>query len=92
MERVQPGAVWEFYGSTEAQFTVCGPDEWLAHPGIGGSGPAGTPPVHRPAGTDEGPTAGDAASGDAALDDAAGDGAGTIWCDMPPFARFSLLG
>jgi acyl-CoA synthetase (AMP-forming)/AMP-acid ligase II len=27
------GAVWEFYGSTEAQFTVCSPEDWLAHPG-----------------------------------------------------------
>ena len=27
------GSVWEFYGSTEGQFTVCSPDEWLAHPG-----------------------------------------------------------
>jgi acyl-CoA synthetase (AMP-forming)/AMP-acid ligase II len=25
--------VWEFYGSTEAQFTVCSPEDWLAHPG-----------------------------------------------------------
>jgi acyl-CoA synthetase (AMP-forming)/AMP-acid ligase II len=25
--------VWEFYGSTEAQFTVCSTDDWLAHPG-----------------------------------------------------------
>ena len=30
------GAVWEFYGSTEGQFTVCGPDEWLARPGTVG--------------------------------------------------------
>lgn len=27
------GSVWEFYGSTEAQFTVCSPDDWRAHPG-----------------------------------------------------------
>ncbi|MEX5720752.1 class I adenylate-forming enzyme family protein [Geodermatophilus maliterrae] len=27
------GSVWEFYGSTEAQFTVCPPEHWLAHPG-----------------------------------------------------------
>lgn len=27
------GSVWEFYGSTEAQFTVCSPQDWLAHPG-----------------------------------------------------------
>jgi long-chain acyl-CoA synthetase len=30
------GSVWEFYGATEGQFTVCGPDEWLAHPGTVG--------------------------------------------------------
>jgi long-chain acyl-CoA synthetase len=27
------GSVWEFYGSTEAQFTVCSPGDWLASPG-----------------------------------------------------------
>jgi acyl-CoA synthetase (AMP-forming)/AMP-acid ligase II len=27
------GSVWEFYGSTEAQFTVCSPEDWLAFPG-----------------------------------------------------------
>lgn len=27
------GSVWEFYGSTEAQFTVCSPEDWLANPG-----------------------------------------------------------
>ncbi|RBY92937.1 class I adenylate-forming enzyme family protein [Blastococcus sp. TF02A-30] len=27
------GSVWEFYGSTEAQFTVCSPEDWVAHPG-----------------------------------------------------------
>jgi acyl-CoA synthetase (AMP-forming)/AMP-acid ligase II len=31
-----PGAVWEFYGSTEGQFTVCGPEEWLERPGTVG--------------------------------------------------------
>lgn len=30
------GSLWEFYGSTEGQFTVCPPDEWLAHPGTVG--------------------------------------------------------
>jgi long-chain acyl-CoA synthetase len=30
------GSVWEFYGSTEGQFTVCAPDEWRAHPGTVG--------------------------------------------------------
>ena len=27
------GAVWEFYGSTEGQFTACPPSDWVAHPG-----------------------------------------------------------
>jgi long-chain acyl-CoA synthetase len=30
------GAVWEFYGSTEGQFTVCSPADWLARPGTVG--------------------------------------------------------
>jgi long-chain acyl-CoA synthetase len=30
------GTVWEFYGATEGQFTVCAPDEWREHPGTVG--------------------------------------------------------
>jgi len=30
------GTVWEFYGSTEGQFTACSPDEWEARPGTVG--------------------------------------------------------
>ena len=30
------GAVWEFYGATEGQFTACSPEDWLAHPGTVG--------------------------------------------------------
>jgi acyl-CoA synthetase (AMP-forming)/AMP-acid ligase II len=30
------GSVWEFYGSTEGQFTVCSTDEWLERPGTVG--------------------------------------------------------
>jgi long-chain acyl-CoA synthetase len=33
VEALPEGAVWEFYGSTEAQFTVCSAADWLAHPG-----------------------------------------------------------
>jgi acyl-CoA synthetase (AMP-forming)/AMP-acid ligase II len=33
LDAVPDGSVWEFYGSTEAQFTVCSPDDWLAAPG-----------------------------------------------------------
>ncbi|TXL62891.1 class I adenylate-forming enzyme family protein [Aeromicrobium terrae] len=30
-------AVWEFYGSTEGQFTACPAAEWIAHPGTVGA-------------------------------------------------------
>jgi long-chain acyl-CoA synthetase len=30
------GSVWEFYGSTEGQFTACSGEEWLARPGTVG--------------------------------------------------------
>ncbi|MGA2519413.1 MAG: AMP-binding protein, partial [Acidimicrobiales bacterium] len=36
LDRVPTGALWEFYGSTEGQFTVCGPEEWLERPGTVG--------------------------------------------------------
>ena len=33
LDALPDGSVWEFYGSTEAQFTVCSPEDWLASPG-----------------------------------------------------------
>jgi long-chain acyl-CoA synthetase len=33
LDALPEGAVWEFYGSTEAQFTVCSSAHWRAHPG-----------------------------------------------------------
>jgi acyl-CoA synthetase (AMP-forming)/AMP-acid ligase II len=33
IDALPPDSVWEFYGSTEAQFTVCSTGDWLAHPG-----------------------------------------------------------
>ncbi len=36
LDLVPDGALWEFYGSTEGQFTVCGPEEWRARPGTVG--------------------------------------------------------
>ncbi len=73
MERVRPGGVWEFYGSTEGQFTVCPPEDWLERPGTVGRARAGRRLFIEP------------------VDDAGDDpiGSGTIWCDMPDFARFS---
>ncbi len=75
--RVRPGGVWEFYGSTEAQFTVCSPEEWLERPGTVGRARPGRRLSILPLTED--------ASEDAGAD-------GTIWCEMPPFARFSYWG
>ncbi|HEX3980495.1 MAG TPA: AMP-binding protein [Acidimicrobiales bacterium] len=36
MARVGPGVLWEFYGSTEGQFTACSPEEWSTRPGTVG--------------------------------------------------------
>jgi long-chain acyl-CoA synthetase len=33
---VGPDVLWEFYGSTEGQFTVCSPAEWAERPGTVG--------------------------------------------------------
>lgn len=57
---------WEFYGSTEGQFTACRSDEWLERPGTVGRARPG-----RVLSTDPD---------------------GTIWCAVPPFARFSYFG
>jgi long-chain acyl-CoA synthetase len=35
------GSVWEFYGSTEGQFTACSPEEWLEAPGTVGRARSG---------------------------------------------------
>jgi len=36
LEAVGPGVLWEFYGSTEGQFTVCSPSEWSERTGTVG--------------------------------------------------------
>jgi long-chain acyl-CoA synthetase len=76
MARVRPGEVWEFYGATEGQFTVCGPTEWLEHPGTVGLARPGRHLSVVP--MDPGPDG--------------GDDSGTVWCEMPSFARFSYWG
>lgn len=59
-------STWEFYGSTEGQFTACRSEEWMARPG----------------------TVGRARSGRTLSI----DGDGTIWCTVPPHARFTYFG
>lgn len=36
VEAFPPGSTWEFYGSTEGQFTACRSEEWLERPGTVG--------------------------------------------------------
>lgn len=36
IELFPEGSTWEFYGSTEGQFTACRSEDWLAHPGTVG--------------------------------------------------------
>ncbi len=78
MARARPGVVWEFYGSTEAQFTVCPPEEWLERPGTVGRARPGRRLHIIPAADTDTDLIGDPS-----------DPSGTIWCDMPAFARFS---
>ena len=85
MERVRPGGVWEFYGSTEAQFTVCPPEDWLDRPGTVGRARQGRRLRIAPV------PVGDDGDDDTAIATGPGD-VGTIWCDTPDFARFSYWG
>nr|WP_246084138.1 AMP-binding protein [Nocardioides plantarum] len=59
------GSTWEFYGSTEGQFTACRSEEWLERPGtVGRARPGRTLST---------------------------DADGTIWCVVPPHARFTYF-
>jgi acyl-CoA synthetase (AMP-forming)/AMP-acid ligase II len=61
LARFPTGTVWEFYGSTEGQFTACSADEWLERPGtVGRARPGRTLSVE----------------------------GGTVWCQVPPWARW----
>jgi long-chain acyl-CoA synthetase len=83
MERVRPGGVWEFYGSTEGQFSVCPPEDWLEHPGsVGRARPGRRLHIADADNTDD-------TTASAASDSGASEAVGTIWCEMPDFARFS---
>ena len=84
MARARPGVVWEFYGSTEAQYTVCSPDDWLEHPGTVGRARTGRRLSIAP--VEDHDHSLDGVDKAAALVDV---GEGAIWCDQPEFARFS---
>ena len=91
MTHVDDDVLWEFYGSTEGQFTVCPPADWLERPGTVGRARSGRTLSITP--LDGGSLGGDSPDG-GPLDGAApADGpspeVGTIWCEAPPFARFS---
>jgi len=75
------GSVWEFYGSTEGQFTACPAEEWQVRPGTVGRARPG-----RRLGIEASPAA------DAPEDQPPEDQAGVIWCDVPEFARFEYWG
>jgi acyl-CoA synthetase (AMP-forming)/AMP-acid ligase II len=79
--RARPGVVWEFYGSTEAQYTVCSPDDWLEHPGTVGKA--------RPGRRLSVASVGDGDVVDEVPTDPVDEGEGAIWCDQPDFARFT---
>jgi acyl-CoA synthetase (AMP-forming)/AMP-acid ligase II len=72
MERVRPDALYEFYGSTEAQFTVCPPEDWLERPGTVGRARKGRRLTIEPLD--------DEVAGPGSV--------GAIWCAVPEFARF----
>ena len=80
MARVRPGAVWEFYGSTEAQFTVCPPEDWLEHPGTVGRARPGRRLDIVPVTTTR------------STRRRRRRAVGTIWCDMPRLRPLQLLG
>jgi acyl-CoA synthetase (AMP-forming)/AMP-acid ligase II len=83
MARARPGVVWEFYGSTEAQYTVCSPDDWLGHPGTVGRARPGRRLSVAPIDVDDGDLV------DEVPTDLLDEGEGAIWCNQPAFARFT---
>jgi long-chain acyl-CoA synthetase len=80
MARARPGVVWEFYGSTEAQYTVCSPDDWLEHPGTVGKARPGRRLFLAPV------KGVDVAGGNVDPADPVDE---VVWCDQPDFARFT---
>jgi long-chain acyl-CoA synthetase len=66
VELFPAGSTWEFYGSTEGQFTACRSEEWLERPGTLGRPRPGRRMYADPD--------------------------GTLWCEVPSYARFEYFG
>jgi long-chain acyl-CoA synthetase len=66
VELFPAGSTWEFYGSTEGQFTACRSEEWLERPGTLGRPRPGRRMYADPD--------------------------GTLWCEVPAYARFTYFG
>ncbi|MBS3941041.1 MAG: AMP-binding protein [Actinobacteria bacterium] len=73
LDAAPEGAVWEFYGSTEGQFTTCPPDVWQAAPGTVGT----ARPGHRL----------EVRDGDGRV--LGPGEVGTVWAHAPDHARFA---
>jgi long-chain acyl-CoA synthetase len=93
MARVRSGALWEFYGSTEGQFTACSPEEWLERPGTVGRARPGRVlsigPTVEPVAADPCATGRPAPAAPAPPNPREETAVGTIWCAVPSFARFA---
>ena len=77
-------SVWEFYGSTEGQFTACSAAEWLDHRGTVGRARPG-----RVLWAEEGRGEGVGGGVDGDIDPGgAGVKPGTVWCRAPRYARW----
>jgi long-chain acyl-CoA synthetase len=76
LEVAPDGATWEFYGSTEGQFTTCPPQEWQAAPGTVGTARDGQRLEVR----------------DEAGRPVPDGEVGTVWAAVPAHARFTYWG
>ncbi|MEI8050523.1 MAG: AMP-binding protein [Actinomycetes bacterium] len=83
IERVPPGALWEFYGATEGQFTTCSTEDWRARPGTVGRARSGRTLFIEPLEDHEETSDAGSVAQDPEV--------GTIWCRVPPFGNFEYF-
>ena len=84
VEALDADRVWEFYGSTEGQFTACSAREWLERPGTVGRARAGRRLAVAVADAELDPLGRSAPLAPA--------GEGVVWCCPPSWGRFSYWG